>query len=149
MKRCSSLEELHLSMNDYDTVNLETVEAAANKYSSLKILHFTGNPVTNWNEVSKLGAAFPKLEALVLAECKLVSLNVASDNDESMPMGRESVSESDHSDDSPHNQFRNLKVLNLNHTLLTSWEDIEKLAKFPALRSVRLQGCPLFEVKVL
>lgn len=34
----------------------------------------TGNPVSTWSEVCKLGRAFPNLESLVLAECPLQSL---------------------------------------------------------------------------
>ena len=48
---------------------------------------------------------------------------------------------------SSHDPFRNLRFLNVNGTLLASWDDIERIASFPGLKSLRIQGCPLFEVK--
>lgn len=51
----------------------------------------------------------------------------------------------DKSHDEP---FTMLRFLNLNGTLLSTWDDVESLATFPALKSLRMQGCPLFEVKI-
>ncbi|XP_043480526.1 tubulin-specific chaperone cofactor E-like protein [Leptopilina heterotoma] len=48
-------------------------------------------------------------------------------------------------DKASHDSFRMLKFLNVNNTLLATWNDVEKLAKFPALKSLRMQNCPLFE----
>lgn len=48
--------------------------------------------------------------------------------------------------DSAHSSFRHLKFLNLNNTLLSTWDDIDSLARFPALQCLRVLGCPLFEV---
>lgn len=48
--------------------------------------------------------------------------------------------------DSAHSSFRHLKFLNLNNTLLETWDDIHELAKFPALTCLRVLGCPLFAV---
>jgi len=50
---------------------------------------------------------------------------------------------------SPHDPFRMLRFLNLNGTLLSTWDEVERLARFPALKSLRIQGCPLFEVSGL
>lgn len=38
-------------------------------------LHFTGNPVTDWVEICRLGRVFPSLESLVLADCPIRSLD--------------------------------------------------------------------------
>lgn len=51
-------------------------------------------------------------------------------------------------DKEPHSSFRMLQFLNINGTLLSTWSDVEKLAKFPALKSLRMQNCPLFEVSI-
>lgn len=51
--------------------------------------------------------------------------------------------------ESPHNPFRMLRFLNVNGTLLSTWDEVERLARFPALKSLRIQGCPLFEVSDL
>lgn len=50
---------------------------------------------------------------------------------------------------SPHDPFRMLRFLNVNGTLLSAWDEVERLARFPALKSLRIQGCPLFEVRVI
>jgi hypothetical protein len=74
------LEELHLSLNNYSHVELgdeADMKTGPHYYHNVKKLHFTGNPVTTWREICKLGLAFPMLEALVLAECPLQSLDPA------------------------------------------------------------------------
>lgn len=48
--------------------------------------------------------------------------------------------------DSPHDAFTHLRFLNLNRTLIRTWADVDILGRFPALRYLRIQGCPLFEV---
>ena len=61
----------------------------------------------------------------------------------------ESECESSEKKFSSHHFFRHLRFLNLNYTLLESWDDIDRLGKFPALHCLRLQGCPLFEVSLV
>ncbi|KAL3265423.1 hypothetical protein HHI36_009627, partial [Cryptolaemus montrouzieri] len=170
------LEELHLSLNDYNHVHLwpeeEKCECQSDvkkeedhdircfcpkfhyrgkhRHSNLRKLHFTGNPVTDWREVCKLGYAFPNLESLVLANCPIDSMNIDRPCDEKACryggfQRSESECESGSPRNSPHDAFRKLKVLNLNSTSLATWEDIEKLSKFPVLSCVRIQGCPLWE----
>jgi hypothetical protein len=51
------------------------MQMSPHHYCNVKKLHFTGNPVATWREICKLGLAFPTLEALVLAECPLQSLD--------------------------------------------------------------------------
>lgn len=73
LEHLPSLEELHLSLNDYNNVALHNTSSNCDctrnkknececqsstlekKHSGIKILHFTGNPVQDWKEVSKLG----------------------------------------------------------------------------------------------
>ncbi|XP_066245849.1 tubulin-specific chaperone cofactor E-like protein [Euwallacea similis] len=166
LEHLPSLEELHLSLNDYNNVELHKQEKAGcqctenkndncdclsnvdvKKHPLMRILHFTGNPVKNWTEVSKLGYAFPNLESLVLAECPIQSLDIKEEKtaEEGINKNYEKFCESELRPESPHDAFNSLKVLNLNSTNLSSWNDIERLAKFPALQCVRVQGCPLWE----
>lgn len=186
-----NLEELHLSLNEYKTVDLD-YQKAENENQSLKKLHFTGNPIEIWNEISKLGYVFPNLESLVLAECPLRSLalvdnrnsneeetNTKKDQD-SLSQDNENMNNLDADENAPgkgnriygegkvnydrsesesessgttikssHDPFRKLRFLNVNGTLLSTWDDVERLARFPVLKSLRIQGCPLFEVKHL
>lgn len=147
-----SLEELHLSLNEYDHINLhchcETPPDAPTKcscptenykHSEVKRVHFTGNPVNEWKEICKLGYAFPNLELLVVADCPLKSLDVDKGEESKRS---ESECESDNHSDSPHNSFRKLKVLNLNSTLISTWDDIERLSRFPSLNCLRVQVRP-------
>lgn len=166
------LEELHLSLNEYKEVKLckdkdckcygqEKVEDKCtcpkvdykkkHKHLGVKKLHFTGNQVAKWQEVGKLGYGFPNLEYLVLANCPILSLDVESDSAVDENTNKEynrSESEcesSGSSRESPHDSFRHLKFLNLNATQLSTWDEIERLSKFPALQCLRVQGCPLWE----
>lgn len=41
--------------------------------------------------------------------------------------------------------FSNLALLNLSNTKINTWDDIDRLAKFPALRNLRVQNWPLWE----
>nr|CAD7200169.1 unnamed protein product [Timema douglasi] len=134
------LEELHLSLNNYNCIDLDSTQ-----YFNLKKVHFMGNPVTTWAEVCKLGLAFPELESLVLADCPLNSLDITNDRDTSLGGRTESESEPSQTFTSPHCCFTHVHFLNINNSLLTSWDDVERLGRFPTLRQLRLQGCPLFE----
>ncbi|KAJ8968763.1 hypothetical protein NQ317_012720 [Molorchus minor] len=144
------LEELHLSHNEYNNVYLydkktdstptdsendnhsETCscpsEEIGHKHSGIRILHFTGNRIDNWEE----------------------SLEIDQEREEGGACNRnyertESQPESSNGRSSPHDCFRQLKVINLNSTQLAKWNDIERLSKFPVLECVRVQGCPLWE----
>ncbi|XP_044748673.1 tubulin-specific chaperone cofactor E-like protein [Coccinella septempunctata] len=156
------LEELHLSLNDYKHVHLfreeddcdcQAEERATknhetncccpkfdyrgkHSHTKLRKLHFTGNPVREWWQVCKLGYAFPNLESLVLANCPIDSLKI--------DVSRCSCDKKCRSMNSQE-AFKKLEILNLNSTDLSGWDDVETLAKFPALNCVRVQGCPLWE----
>lgn len=127
---CYSLEELHLSRNQYKSIELGccdagTEEGEEHSHAAVRKLHFNGNPVGCWEEVAKLGQAFPSLESLVLAECPLREL------------------QQHHTE-----HFPELRFLNLSNTLLASWEDIDHLRLFPELGSLRIMTCPLLEVRL-
>lgn len=158
------LEELHLSLNDYKDVDLNIESCACeeeekndnespkcscpinqskHKHCGIKTLHFNGNLIENWDEIVKLGYAFPNLETLVLADCPIKSLDVLEESEEVSPNRNyertESECESCRNNSSPHDGFRNLKIINLNSTQLATWSDIERLSKFPQLEYVRVQ----------
>ena len=187
-KLLKNLEELHLSRNEYKSVDID-YQNPESKHLYLKKLHLTGNPIEYWSEIIKLGYVFPNLESLVLAECPIRSLDhnkcICSffdpsiqkesllDNSEyefdiNQSLGQSRKSdilentfvknkvhdkiESDihccnREDKVSYGFFKMLKFLNVNGTLLSTWNAVEKLAKFPALKSLRIQSCPLFEVR--
>ncbi|XP_058173878.1 tubulin-specific chaperone cofactor E-like protein [Anopheles ziemanni] len=142
-----ALEELHLSLNEYTHVLIDTIEqqpasgatATANEpppyqtapHDGVRKLHLTGNYISEWAEICRIGRVFPQLESLVLADCPLRSLKPSDAED------KENAEES-------HKYFRNLKLLNLSNAKIDSWEDIDRLAEFPSLSNVRLQYWPLW-----
>lgn len=159
------LEELHLSLNGYKDVALSTetcacgetetndnetkkcscpTEKSKHKHCGVRILHFNGNLIEDWQEITKLGYAFPNLETLVLADCPIKSLNICKESEEissnrNYERSEESECKSCRSINSPHDGFRKLKIINLNSTQLATWTDMEKLSKFPQLEYVRVQ----------
>lgn len=167
-----ALEELHLSLNEYTHVLIDTLDPtdatgtaapaatshtkqakekdndeeegptsapAANEpppyqtkpHDGVRKLHLTGNYISEWAEICRIGRVFPQLEALVLADCPLRSLKPSD------------ASEKENAEAS-HKYFRNLKLLNLSNAKIDSWEDIDRLAEFPGLSNVRLQYWPLW-----
>lgn len=90
LKSLPALEELHLSLNEYSYVDLSgkeidekdhceacsrlNVDFTESIHEQLKKLHFSGNPVSSWREISKLGYAFPNLETLLVNECPITTL---------------------------------------------------------------------------
>lgn len=154
------LEELHLSLNDYKEVlidisgqNSNTTTAWSEQidkdessnelpeeeqeiinsklpHKSLKTLHFTANPVTKWIEICRLGRVFPSLENLVLAKCPIESLSDDGEGSKQLTTP---------------NSFPNLAFLNLSCTHLDNWEDVDRLAQFPKLNSLRVKHWPLWQ----
>ncbi|KAL5244492.1 hypothetical protein ACI65C_011902 [Semiaphis heraclei] len=150
LKRIPMVEEIHLSMNNYDVIDLDDDDNCQHiQMPSVKRLHFTGNPVSTWSEVCKLGRAFPNLESLVLAECPLQSLMTPPPSPDThlglLSYPRQGSEFCNMTLDSPHDAFRHLRFLNLNRTLIRTWDDVDILGRFPALRYLRIQGCPIFE----
>lgn len=91
LKALPALEELHLSLNEYSYVDFsgqevdekDRCEACSRLnipnttepvHEQLKKLHFSGNPVSSWKEISKLGYAFPNLETLLVNDCPVTTL---------------------------------------------------------------------------
>lgn len=169
------LEELHLSLNDYTHVLLDTtVEDETNDcqtaeepatgesdscqcpnhanlsshdkkhavckktdaHHGIKKLHLTGNHISDWSEICRVGRLFPNLEALVLADCPIRSLS-SSEN--------ETIEPNATAPSNSHEHFKTLTLLNLSNAKINSWDDIDRLAKFPALKNLRVQCWPLWD----
>lgn len=157
------LEELHLSLNDYKEVLIDSAELAGDpsdncnccdsqassvsqKYKkisphkALKTLHFTGNPVEKWPEICRLGRIFPCMENLVLADCPIRAIEF-QENKEQTSTPESAASEQD----LPQKHFPNLLFLNLSYASINTWEDIDRLATFPKLNNLRVKNWPLWE----
>nr|XP_016929002.1 tubulin-specific chaperone cofactor E-like protein [Drosophila suzukii] len=142
LKHLPVLQELHLSLNNYRQVLIDAEEAEqrlqqketpeeterriTKAHPALKTLHFTGNPVEHWQEICRLGRLFPNLEALVLADCPIRTLQAEESGE-------------------THKYFPSLRLLNLSSAQLDSWTAIDQLAKFGQLRNLRVKHWPLWE----
>lgn len=87
---CSRLEELFLCLNGYGSVS-----QSHSTCPTLHLLHMTDNQLRDWTEVRKLGAMFPCLSSLVLANNHVTSV------------------------DDPGETFPNLRSINLNNSGLS------------------------------
>ena len=120
---CRSLEELHVSLNDFQHINI--VDGAP--CHSLRILHINRNGLTAWEDIDRLGTFFPNLKQLCMLENPVREIGVD---------GYQGVVAT----------FPHLEVINISDTGVASWGELEKLRQFPKLCAIRLQGILLLEV---
>ncbi|CAL9684933.1 unnamed protein product [Knipowitschia caucasica] len=114
------LEELFLCLNDFSVV-----EHSGCACPSLRLLQITENRLQLWAQVRKLGLLYPALTTLVLANNCLLTVD---DQEEAMQR-----------------LFPCLRSINLNHSGLSKWEDIEHLNFLPNLVEVKARGIPLLQ----
>ena len=110
------MQDLYLSLNGY-----ESIPDCSEQYPNIRSLSINKHAITQWDEIGKLGFVFPGLVELRMSECPLENITPTE-----IPQ-----------------QFPSLKVLNLNDTLLDTWEAIDALKCFPVLTDVSLMGIPL------
>ena len=109
-----SLEELHLSLNEYETVpNID------HQYRNIKSLHFASNNIKSWFDVQNIGKLFPALKVLVLCENHIEDICSVGD------------------------EFPFLEQLSLANNKINDWNSLEKLRTFSKLNDVRLNNIPL------
>jgi len=117
LSRMPNLEELHLSLNNYERIDLDPNEF---KHVSLKRLYLCNNPkLTNWEELDKLLIAFPSLQALSIADCNISQI---PDN---LDRARE---------------WRKLCGLNINGWPIKEWPVIERLNQLPSLIDLKCRN---------
>lgn len=117
----SSLQELHLSLNEYTTIDLPSNKI----YPTVKHLSLCGNPIASWNDVVLVGKIFPSLESLIMADTHIASIPEPSTWEHFFP---------------------NLQTINFNNVLLNDWKYIERLNCFSKLEDIRLQNLPVVDV---
>ncbi|CAH1254869.1 TBCEL [Branchiostoma lanceolatum] len=120
LEQTPNVEELHLSMNNYSSV-----DQPPRPFPNIKILHFNGNNLQSWAEVCKLGKTFPNLVSLVMHEVPLKDIEA--------PV--EQLQQS----------FLCLQKLNISNTGVGSWESLEKFNSLQQLKDVRMLGVPLLD----
>ncbi|XP_060077545.1 tubulin-specific chaperone cofactor E-like protein [Ylistrum balloti] len=121
LKIFPSLTELHLSLNNYTSIDVDNLES----YPSLQKLFINKHVISRWSEISKLGHLFPHLEALITIESDLADMIL----------------------DCPEASivFPCLKCLHISSTKLQNWEHIEELRKIPKLCEIRMKNIPFLE----
>ena len=112
----SSLQELHLSKNNYPQVDFDP----AFQHKSLKRLHINDNSLSDWREIEKLSPAFPNLQILVATSNPLADV----------PPLDPSV-------------FPELSSLNLNGAKISNWKCIDQLNALAKLKELSLLKLPL------
>ncbi|XP_076457722.1 uncharacterized protein LOC143291636 [Babylonia areolata] len=138
-----SLEEVHLSLNHYKTVEIPTDFV----YPSLARLFFNNSDVTSWAHICRLGHLFPRLRQLFLAETRITSLAVREGEDGKEEKGEREGKGGMGGCRRTEELFPCLELLSLNKTQLRGWEEVDRLREFPSLFDVRLQGIPFLEAQ--
>jgi len=87
---CGSLCELHLSLNEYRSVDLPFDWT----FPSISAFHFNSNAITQWSQVRRIGRAFPQLESLVITSNLLTDISVDCGDTEGAAGGIVEVEES-------------------------------------------------------
>ncbi|XP_077985883.1 tubulin-specific chaperone cofactor E-like protein [Glandiceps talaboti] len=111
------LEEVHLSLNNYETVDL-----SGTAHTGVKLLQFNNNGVTDFHQICKLGKMFPNLEYLYLVENNIKKLS--GDIPASFPC---------------------LKCLSLSCNEISSWEELDGINEFPRLSDIRIKSIPFLD----
>ena len=111
-----SLEELHLSNNDYTSIDFDH----AFSHPSISRLHLNNNTITKWEEITKLSSAFPSLNKLVAGSLPLTEIP-SVDGD----------------------IFLSLSSVYLNDSALSNWASIENLAALSSLSDLSVLNLPL------
>lgn len=114
------LDELHLSAN-----NLEDPGNTSFKHDKLRFLYLSCNPINSFTTISSnLISHCSNLSLLSLAECPVAHFPETNQ----LP-----------------NLPSQLHSLNVSTTKIKSWQEVEKLRKFPGLNELRIQGCPFLD----
>ncbi len=129
LEKLTNLNELHLCANNYKQIDFDRTF----RKDSLTILYLSNNQLQDWEEVCKLGVAFPNLDTLVISDNEIVNFtNTKQSFDANTPLA---TSES----------FKNLQQLIINKININEWETVDQLRDFPRLKHVRIQNIPLLE----
>ncbi|KAF6019123.1 TBCEL [Bugula neritina] len=124
-----NLEELYLSGNSYDKIELNMPA-----YESLRLLQLTENKFEDWSCILKIDKVFPKLCTLILAHNKISTCGKLLQK-----LFERSVEDNE-------TAFRHLQVLNMNNTFISEWDELGKLSVIKSVADIRLHSIPLVQV---
>ena len=112
-----SVSELYLSKNQYEDSHFDILDRP--QHDALAHLNTVDNNLTEWKSVETLGELFPNLDTLTICSNPLSGVT---------PVG---------------GKFKNLRNLNLNKTMVSSWECVENLSTYPRLTELSLWHVPI------
>lgn len=141
-QQCQQEEQTHSSRGQKRSASECSLYKKTEAHPGVKKLHLTGNHISQWSEICRVGRLFPNLEALVLADCPIKSLCPPEDNSDEE---QSSSTSSPPTKTESHEHFKNLTLLNLSNAKIDSWDDIDRLARFPVLKNLRVQCWPLWD----
>ncbi|KAH7639638.1 tubulin-specific chaperone e-like protein [Dermatophagoides farinae] len=114
-----SIQRMSLFVNQIQTIQILN----DNQFRNLKFLSLSKNPITDWNEIQKLGK-LSRLETLELPNCRISLIRFKHDDE---------------------NLFSNLRYLDLSYNQIDDWLSIAELNKLPSLTTLLLKRNPLFD----
>ncbi|XP_065195734.1 tubulin-specific chaperone cofactor E-like protein [Sycon ciliatum] len=132
LSQCTSVEELHLSCNEYNQIELPE-----RCHDKLKRLHFNNNAVVSWQNLERVGAVFPALLMLV-----------ARANPLTVPVAESPASADDENTEAAADELHLAQVpfIVLSETKISTVDELRGLAhRCPGLKQLRLQSVPLFD----
>jgi hypothetical protein len=109
-------------MNELDSIHVEEVP----EYRHVQSLYLSKNPFTRPECFTDIGLLFPRLKALVMADCPLEGLGDV---------------------DLLRQRYKHLERLNIDNSALGCWEELEKVRVMENLVDLRIMGCRGFEVR--
>lgn len=112
-----TVSELYLSKNQYEDSHFDILNRP--QHDALAHLNIVDNNLTEWKSVETLGELFPNLDTLTICSNPLSGVT---------PVGE---------------KFKNLRNLNLNKTMVSSWECVENLSTYPCLTELSLWHVPI------
>uniref|UniRef100_A0A914C5B1 Tubulin-specific chaperone cofactor E-like protein n=1 Tax=Acrobeloides nanus TaxID=290746 RepID=A0A914C5B1_9BILA len=126
VSKLPSLDELHLSENDFSSI--EDVSDTTPISTSVSILHLNAAGIQKWSTFLYFLRRFPNLVRLFAAENELETI------EEKCPAtGVQN-----------HEVASCLRFLSLNNCQISDWRSIENLAHFTSLEELRVMHVPLF-----
>ncbi|XP_055866633.1 tubulin-specific chaperone cofactor E-like protein [Biomphalaria glabrata] len=153
-----SLEELHLSLNGFHSVELPSsslhssmvLTPPSTPSSDILMISSDSISTSQSSAASATMAACPSLQKLFFIGNKVTDWTEISKLGTFFPnltflllseTDIKTLDGADHAGEC----FPHLQILGLNRTLIESWEEVEKLRLFPSLTDIRLSGIPFLE----
>lgn len=124
-------------------------------FPRLRLLDLEGNPLTSWTDVRSALGQLPSLETLLLGDTRIAIVQPLECSRSPVTVSSSASVDESPSAETPRDPsapsapstapvpFPSLATLSLRGCPVSSWASIDALAQLPALRALRVSGCPL------